>query len=120
MVEYDKPFGIFFNRMTFQGNVVADPQIVGEGDNRAAYLSVETYVPLIGADGSWSEKRIDVPAVATDQKKVNTIEKYVKAKRQVMIEGYYQSWDDGSGGIAHGIIITTIKLGNKNDFDNAP
>lgn len=118
MPEYDKPFGIFSNRNQYVGNVVADPQIVDDGaGNKTAYFSLETYVPLQNAAGQWNDVRIDVPIVVMDPNKVGMIEKYVQAKRQLLIEGYYMSWDDGAGGLAHGTVATVIKLGSKNDYN---
>lgn len=105
-----KPFrGVTFNRPSFMGMLAADPQIVG--DNQAAYISLETVVPIKSGD-SWEDRVILVPLVITDPTKVIRAGKYLHAGDELYAEGYYDCWEN-NGVPAHGFIVTMMKFGHK-------
>jgi hypothetical protein len=105
-----KPFrGVTFNRPAFMGVLAADPQIAG--DNAAAYITLETVVPIKTAD-SWEDRIINVPLVVTDPTKVARAAKYLHAGDELYAEGYYDSWEN-NGVPAHGFIVTMMKFGHK-------
>jgi len=106
-----KPFrGVTFNRPAFMGVLAADPQIVGD-DVQAAYITLETVVPIKTADG-WTDRVINVPLVVTDPTKITRAQKYLHAGDELYAEGYYDAWDN-NGVPAHGFMVTMMKFGHK-------
>lgn len=101
------------NRVFLVGNVVGSPNIINQGLNTYAFLTLRTRVAEADASNNWVEQVIDVPVMTTDSKKASVIERFVKENRQLIIEGYYKSWTV-DGVTSHAINITAMKLGNSN------
>lgn len=112
--------GITLNECMFQGIVTGDPKIVDtHTGGKCAFLNLKTIVGELGSNGQWADTPIIVPLIAMDSKKAETIEKWVKDKRQLFIRAYYKAWD-ANGQTKHGLVITKMKLGSKGrpDFND--
>lgn len=105
--------GITINDCTFQGIVTGGPQIVATTNGKCAFLNLRTIVGELASNGQWVDTPVIVPLVVMDGRKVEVIEKYVKDKRQLLVNAYYKSWKDGQGQTQHGLIVTKMKLGSK-------
>jgi len=105
--------GITLNECFFQGIVTGDPKIVDGQNGKCAFINLRTIVGELAANGQWIDTSVMVPLVVMDGRKVETIEKYVKDKRQLYVACYYKAWDDGQGGTRHGLVVTKMKLGSK-------
>lgn len=112
MAEKKEWRGITINETLFQGKVVEDPNIVPMNNNeRCAFMKLRTFVNELGANGQWTEVPILVPLVVTDQRKVDVVEKFVKAERELFIKSYYKSW--GPNNENHGMVVRQMTLGSK-------
>lgn len=108
-----KKIGMSFSYSHLLGRVIGDPII----NNGWATLTLRTVVPEPKDGGGWNEVEIDLPLMTNDPKKMDAIQKYVADERQLYIDGYIKTWTN-NGVQAFGIIITNLKLGNKNMFDD--
>lgn len=102
-----KMMGLSVNRWSGLGRVVGNPVINGEW----ASMQLKTIVPEL-RNGAWEDLECMVPLLTNDPKKVNTIQQYIQAERQLYVEGYVNTWEGGFG-----VIITNIKLGAKTMYD---
>lgn len=106
--------GITLNECAFQGIVTGDPKIVDtQNGSKCAFLNLKTIVGELGSNGQWADTPIMVPLIAMDSRKAETIERWVKDKRQLFVRTYYKAWKDGNGQDKHGLVITKMKLGSK-------
>ncbi len=104
-----KKIGLSFNRCAFQGRILENPAINGGW----ATMQLTTVVPEPKqGGGGWEEIECVVPLITNDQKKIDTIQNYIQAERQLYVEGYVKTWEGGFG-----VVITNIKLGSKTMFD---
>jgi len=110
MTEKKKFVGIQENELRAIGTVIEDPQIVPDGDGECAFINLECITAELGANGQWVETPIIIPFICRDQGKVKTIRNYVKTGRELLLKGYYKSWQAG-GETKHGFIMTFMRLG---------
>lgn len=110
MTEKKKFVGIQENELRAQGTVIEDPQIVPDGDGECAFLSLECITPELGGNGQWVETPVIIPIICRDQGKVKTVKNYVKTGRELLVKGYYKSWQVGDE-TKHGFIMTFMRLG---------
>ena len=124
MAEKKEWLGITQNEMTIQGKVIADPQIVGQQGSQWALFKVRTSIREPGANGQWTDTVIDIPVMCNDQQKVDAMQKYVQAGRELLIRAYYKAWTDQQNVEHHGFMMKTFELGSKpyvpKDKDTAP
>lgn len=111
MAEKKKWVGIQENEARFQGTVIEDPQFVPDGEGECAFLKMECITPELGTNGQWAETPIIIPIICKDQGKVKTVKNYVKTGRELLVKGYYKSWQAG-GATQHGFIMTFMRLGS--------
>jgi len=106
--------GITINEAMFQGKLLEDPVIVPTaGGNKCAFMKLRTFVNELGANGQWTEAPSFIPLVVMDPRKVDVVEKYVKAQRELFVRSYFKTWPDGNGNQQHGFVVTQMKLGSK-------
>ena len=106
----DREFlGITQNEMTLQGVVQGDPVIYNDN---FAYLSLRTTISEQGPNGQWVDTPVDVPVIATDTGKVNSISQYVKDGRRLLIYAYYKPWMN-EGQAQHAFVIKKMVFGPK-------
>lgn len=100
--------GLVWNKALLIGRVVGNPTI----QNGWASLQLRTQVPEPQEGGQWVVTDCMVPCLTNNARTIETIQKYVQADRQVIIEGYVKAWDGGFG-----VMITTVKLGSKTIYN---
>ena len=105
--------GITVNECLFQGIVTGDPQIVDGQNGKCAFINLKTIVSELAANGQWIDTTVLVPIVVMDQRKVDTVQKWVKDRRQLFVRTYYKAWKDDDGATRHGLMLTQMKLGSK-------
>lgn len=103
-----KKLGLTYNRYSGVGRVAGNPVI----NNGWATLRLRTMVGVKQADGSWQDTEAVVPVMTNNPRTIETIQQYVQDERQLLIEGYVTSWENGAG-----VMITSLKLGSKTMFD---
>lgn len=109
-----KMIGLSFNKVTLFGRVIGNPVINGGW----ATLTLRTIVPEPAPQGGkWIETEIDVPLMTNDQKRIDTIQKFVADERQLYVEGYIKYWD-ANGVMQSSVVVTMIKLGAKTMWDS--
>ena len=103
--------GITQNECNFQGRIAEDPTFFAVDGGEGAFFRVVTYVPQIGANGQWTDHRKVVPIINTNPTKTaNTIKKWVKAGKEVLVRAYFDVWEQ-EGQEQTGLIMTMLKLG---------
>lgn len=109
-----KFFGVTFNQTRLMGKVEGDPVFLNTGEHDIAYINLKVLNTKMDANNQWVQQEQLVPVYIMDTNRVeNLVRPYIKDGRQLYIEGYYETWDNGQGGEAHGFIMTHIQLGNK-------
>jgi hypothetical protein len=103
-----KSMGLSFNRVSLLGRVTGDPVVSGGW----VTFNLKTVVPKQDASGKWVEAEVMVPLLSNDPKKIETITSFVQDERQLYVEGYIESWDNGCG-----VFVGLIKLGSKTMYD---
>lgn len=101
------------NECQLSGTVMETPNIVGEGDNRWAFVKLITTFGLRNPDGSYSDIEQPIQIVTDDQRHVKTIENYVKAGKAVTFFTYYREWD-AQGQKNHGFFIRKMVFASAN------
>jgi hypothetical protein len=109
MSEDRKFFGITQNECAIQGKVVGKPTVNGEN---FAFMWLEVANVDQDANGQWVESAQNVPIMTQDTRKVATIAKYVDDGRELLINAYYKSWEQG-GAMQHAFVIKKMTLGRK-------
>jgi hypothetical protein len=103
--------GITQNECNFQGRVAEDPTFFDLGNGQGAIFRVVTYVPQLGANGQWTDHKKLVTIINMNPTKTeNTIKKWVKAGKEVLVRAYYDTWEQ-DGAEQSGLIMTMLKLG---------
>lgn len=103
--------GITINEASFQGEVVGDPVIVGTENNRCAFINLATYVREMNQNQQWVDAEMTVPLLVLDQKKVESVEKYIKDGRILHVRAYYKAWQDQDGAEQHGMVVMNMQFG---------
>lgn len=114
MSDENKFFGITFNQTRVMGKVVGDPTFMNNGEHDIAFFNFKVLNAKLDANGQWVQHEQIMPIYVIDSNRVEKlIRPHIQDGRQLYIECYYESWEDGNGGQAHGFIVTNIQLGNK-------
>lgn len=113
---------ININHTLISGTVMSDPQIVGEGDSKWAFVRVITEYGMKMPDGNYTNVEQPIMVVADVPHHVATIEKYVKKNKALAIYGYIRTWQ--ANGQEHwGVFIRSITFASANwggDANNTP
>jgi hypothetical protein len=109
MPEDRKFFGITQNECTIQGKVLGEPTVNGEN---FAFMWIEVANAEQDANGQWVETAQRVPVMTQDPKKVATIAQYVNDGRELLLNTFYKSWEQG-GATQHAFAIKKMTLGRK-------
>lgn len=114
MADENKEYlGITINEATLQGIVDGDPTIVKTANGqKCAFLNLKTVVSELAGNGQWVETTVLVPLVVTDHRKAESVEKYVKNRKQIMVKAYYKGWHDSDGNHRHGMIVKKMVFGS--------
>jgi len=124
MAEKKEWKGITINEAMFQGKLMEDPVIIpGANGNKCAFMKLRTFVNELAGNGQWTEAPAFIPLVVMDPRKVEVVEKYVKAQRELFVRSYFKTWPGGDGSTQHGFVVTQMKLGSKGfkpNNDQAP
>lgn len=101
------------NHSLISGTVCDDPQIVGEGEGKWAFLKIMTHYGQRMPDGSYIDVEQPIQIVADVPHHVTTIEKYVKKGKAMSIYGYIKTWQ--VSGVTHtGVFIRSITFATPN------
>lgn len=118
-VERKDFIGLSQNYVCFIGKVQDDPRFVEKGEESCAFLTLRTQRKAQQQNGQWVDLEQKIPITVMDSTLVTRLVKpYIKAGRQLIIHGYYQTWVEGEIK-QHTFVAERIILGAKG-FYTAP
>ena len=100
------------NKWVAVGKVNGVPQISEKAGKKQSFFHFTVNRRAQDNNEQWVDVPMSVPVFASD-KKAELIENYVVDGQELMIEGYYMSWDAGNGQLGHGMAIQNVSFGFK-------